>query len=100
MDAAQCVCAPFWGRGWSFTRVFVKVPAGRQRLNVLAAVNAITHEWFTVETLPYVTAETVCELLRLLAGAYQGLPMTIMLDNARYQRCPLVPSVAEALGIE
>ena len=67
---------------------------------VLAAVNAITHELFTVENLTYVTAETVCELLRLLAGAYQGLPMTIILDNARYQRCTLVQSVAEALGIE
>jgi len=47
-----------------------------------------------------VTAETVCELLRLLAGAYRGLPMTIMLDNAREQRWTLVPSVADALGME
>jgi transposase len=100
MDAAHFVFAPFLGRVWSFTRLFVKAPAGRQRLNVLAAVNAITHELFTVENLTSVTAETVCELLRLLAGAYQGLPMTIILDNARDQRCTLVQSVAEALGIE
>jgi transposase len=100
MDAAHFVFAPFLGRVWSFTRLFVKAPAGRQRLNVLAAVNAITHELFTVENLTYITAETVCELLRLLAGAHQGLPMTIILDNARYQRCILVQSVAAALGIE
>jgi transposase len=100
MDAAHFVFAPFLGRVWSFTRLFVKAPAGRQRLNVLAAVNAITHELFTVENLTYITAETVWELLRLLAGAYQGLPMTIILDNARYQRCTLVQSVAEALGLE
>jgi transposase len=100
MDAAHFVFAPFLGRVWSFTRLFVKAPAGRQRLNVLAAVNAITHELFTVENLTSVTAATVCELLRLLAGAYQGLPMTIILDNARDQRCTLVQSVAEALGIE
>ena len=81
-------------------RLFVKAPAGRQRLNVLAAVNAITHELFTVENLTYITAETVCEFLRLLASAYQGLPITIILDNARYQRCALVQSVAETLGIE
>ena len=100
MDAAHFVFAPFLGQLWSFTRLFVKAPAGRQRLNVLAAVNAITHELFTVENLTYITAETVCELLRLLAGAYQGLPVTIILDNARDQRCTLVQSVADALGIE
>lgn len=69
-------------------------------MNVLAAVNAITHELFTVENLTYVTAATVCELLRLLASAYQGIPITIVLDNARYQRCALVQAVAETLGIE
>jgi len=63
-------------------------------------VNALTHELFTVEKLTYMTAETVCERLRLLAGAYQGLPIPIILGNARYQRCALVQAVAEALGIE
>jgi transposase len=100
MDAAHFVFAPFWGMVWCFTRLFVKAPSGRQRLNVLAAVDAITHELFTVENLTYITAETVCELLRLLAGAYQGLPITIILDNARYQRCALVQAAADALGIE
>jgi transposase len=100
MDAAHFVFAPFLGMVWCFTRLFVKAPSGRQRLNVLAAVDAITHELFTVENLTYITAETVCELLRLLAGAYQGLPITIILDNARYQRCALVQAAADALGIE
>ena len=69
MDAAHFVFAPFLGMVWCFQRLFVKAPSGRQRLNVLAALNAITHEVFTVENLTYITAETVCELLRLLAGA-------------------------------
>jgi transposase len=100
MDAAHVVFAPFLGRVWCFTRLFVKAPAGRQRLNVLAAVDAITHELFTVENLSYITAQTVCELLCLLAGAYQSLPITIILDNARYQRCALVQTAADAWGIE
>jgi transposase len=100
MDAAHFVFAPFLGMVWCFTRLFVKAPSGRQRLNVLAAVDAITHELFTVENLTYITAETVCELLRLLAGAYQGLPITIILDNARYQRCALVQAAADAWSIE
>jgi hypothetical protein len=65
------------------------------RLNVLTALNAISHELFTVENLTYITAETVCELLRLLAGADHGIPITVFLDNARYQRCALVQAVAQ-----
>jgi hypothetical protein len=69
IDAAHVVFAPFWGIVWCFTRLFVKAPSGRQRLHVLAALNAISHELVTVEHLTDMTAESVCELLRLVAGA-------------------------------
>jgi transposase len=81
-------------------RLFVKAPSGRQRLNVLAALNAITHEIFMVQNLTYITAETVCELLSRLAGTSPGMPITVVLDNARYQRCALVQRVAVQLNIE
>ena len=100
MDAAHFVFAPFLGVVWCFARLFVKAPSGRQRVNVLAALNATTHELFTVHNLTYITAATVCELLRLLADAHLGLPLTIVLDNARYQRCTLVQDLAQQLGIE
>jgi hypothetical protein len=61
MDAAHFVFAPFVGMVWCVERLFVKAPAGRQRVNVLAALNAITHEIFTVQHLTYMTAETVGE---------------------------------------
>jgi transposase len=83
MDAAHFVYAPFLALVWCFERLFVKAPSGRQRLNVLAALNATTQELFTVQNLTYVTAETVCELLGLLAGAHPGMAITIVLDNAR-----------------
>ena len=83
MDAAHFVYAPFLASLWCFERLFVKAPSGRQRLNVLAALNATTKEIFTVQNLTYVTAETVCELLRLLAGAHPGMAITLVLDNAR-----------------
>jgi transposase len=85
---------------WCFERLFVKAPSGRQRLNVLAALTATTKEIFTVQNLTYVTAETVCELLRLLAGAHPGMPITLVLDNARYQQCALVQELVQSLGIE
>jgi transposase len=100
MDAAHFVFAPFLGLVWCFERLFVKAPSGRQRLNVLAALNATTREIFSVKNLTYITSETVCELLRLLAGAHPGVLITIVLDNARYQRCQLVQNLAQSLGIE
>jgi transposase len=100
VDAAHFVFAPFLGILWCVQRLFVKAPSGRQRFNVLAALHATSHELFTVTNLTYITATTVCELLQLVAGAYPGLPITIVLDNARYQRCTLVQTLAEMLGIE
>src|ERR671917_789466 len=100
MDAAHFVYAPFLALVWCFERLFVKAPSGRQRLNVLAALNATTQEIFTVQNLTSVTAETVCELLELLAGAHPGMAITIVLDNARYQKCALVQELAQSLGIE
>ena len=100
MDAAHFVYGAFLGMLWCVERLFVKTPSGRQRLNVLAALNATTHDIFTVQNLTYVTAATVCELLRLLAGAYPEQLITIILDNARYQRCALVQEMAASLGIE
>ena len=44
--------------------------------------------------------EAVCELLRKLSARYAGLPMTLVLDNARYQRCDVVQQLAQELGIE
>jgi transposase len=100
MDAAHFVFAPFFGLVWCFERLFVKAPSGRQRFNVLAALNATTREIFSVKNLTYITSETVWELLRLLAGAHPGVRITVVLDNARYQRCALVQNLAASLGIE
>src|SRR5258705_2355762 len=98
MDAAHFVYAPFLALVWCFTRVFVKAPSGRQRLNVLAALHATTKEILTVQNLTYVTAETVCELLRLLAGTHPALPLTILLRNTRDQKSALVPKPCRSPG--
>ena len=66
----------------------------------LAALNAMTHAVWTVTQLTYMTAETVGELLSPLARAPAGIPLTIILDNARYQRCARVQTVVNSVGIE
>lgn len=47
-----------------------------------------------------VTAETVCLLLTELAKRAEGVAITVVLDNARYQKCALVQDYAALLGIE
>lgn len=100
VDAAHFVLGAFLGLVWCFQRVFVKAPSGRQRFNVLGALNAITHEVFTVTNETYINAETVCELLQKLAALNLSIPITLVWDNARYQRCKLVQELAESLSIE
>ena len=90
VDAAHFVLAPFLGFLWSVVRVFIQAPSGRQRFNVLGALNAITHELIIITNDAYITAESVCALLEKLATLYVGIPISIFLDNARYQKCALV----------
>ena len=100
MDAAHVVLAPFLGFLWSVARIFIHAPSGRQRFNVLGALNAITHELITVTNDTYITAETVCALLEKLAALNLGVPITLFLDNVRYQKCALVMTTATNLHIE
>src|SRR5262247_2271964 len=68
VDAAHFVFGAFLGYLWCFARCWIKAPSGRQRCNVLGALNAITYEVITVTTLTYINAESVCQLLRKLAA--------------------------------
>ena len=99
MDGSHFVQAAFLGCLWCFERIFIRSPSGRKRWNVLGAYNAITGQLTTVANDGYITATTVCELLRKLAEQYAGQPIVIVLDNARYQHCKLVEELAKELGI-
>jgi transposase len=100
VDAAHFVLAPFLGYLWSLTRLFVRAPSGRQRFNVLGALNALTHELIMVTNDAYINAESVCELLRKIASLNLKMPVTLVLDNARYQRAKLAQTLAGQLNIE
>jgi transposase len=66
----------------------------------LGALNATTHELTTVCNTSYINSESVCELLRKLADLPGSTPITVVLDNAKYQKCKLVLAQALALKIE
>jgi transposase len=63
VDAAHFVWAPFLGFLWYWFRPFIPAPSGRKRFNVLGAIDAITHQIFTITNHEYINAESVCELL-------------------------------------
>ena len=44
--------------------------------------------------------QSVCELLRKIAALGLKVPVTLVLDNVRYQKCKLVWQLADELGIE
>ena len=62
VDSAHFVLASFLGWLWCATRLFVKAASGRQRYNVLGALNAVTHQLVRVTNDSYITAVTVCTL--------------------------------------
>ena len=100
VDAAHFVFAPFLGFLWCAARLFVRAASGRKRYNVLGALDAVTHRLIRVTNLDYINAESVCALLRAVAEAGVGLPITLVMDNARYQKCAVVQALAESLKIE
>jgi transposase len=106
VDAAHFVYGAFFGYLWSFVRIFIPTPSGRQRFNVLGALNAVTKEMLMITNLTYITSTQVCELLEKIATKSidpiidKIIPSTVVMDNARYQRCKAVQEKAKFLNIE
>lgn len=100
VDAAHFVMGAFLGMIWAFARVFVPTGSGRQRYNVLGAIETRNHDFVSVRTTGSVNAETICELIKQVSTSYPGEEVTLVMDNARYQRNVKVTELAESLGIE
>ena len=99
-DAAHFVFGTFLCCLWSFRRVFVRAASGRQRFNVLGAWNAVTNTLTTVMNTTVVNTATMCELLEKIAAQKLVGLVTVVLDNAKYQRNAAVQALAKSLGID
>ena len=99
VDAAHFVFGTFLCRLWSFQRMFIRAASGRQRFNVLGAWNAVTRELITVTNTTVINSDTMRELLSKIATLGLTGPITLVLDNARYQRNAAVQALAIQLGI-
>lgn len=99
VDAAHFVQGSFLCCVWCLVRMFVRGASGRRRYNVLGAWNGVTRELIRVTNDTRVSSDTMVELLGRIAAQATG-PTTLVLDNARYQRCVAVEAEAKRLGIE
>ena len=100
MDASHFVMGcDFLGYVYGAVRKFIRTYSGRKRYNVLGALNFTTKKMTTVANDTYITSTEICGLLRKLSAEYCGIPICLILDNARYQKCTLVETLARELGI-
>lgn len=99
-DAAHFVRGAFLGYLWCLARWVVPTGAGRQRYNVLGAVDATTHELVRETNDGVVDQVTAGRLLRKVRERYPTGPITVAWDNARYQHTALVRSIAAFYRIE
>jgi len=100
MDAAHFVLMPFVGILWCFKRIFIKAGSGRNRINVLGALNFVNRKMETIVNTDYINADTIAEMLKKLARKFPNKPIYLVLDNARYQHCNYIKDLASSLNIE
>lgn len=67
---------------------------------MLGALDAVTQQITTLINTTYIDAGVIMDFLVQLRGQYGNLPITIVLDNARYQHCKAVIAFAESLQVK
>jgi len=100
VDAAHFVMGAFLGMVWCFERLFLQTSSGRKRYNVLGAYSNRETNLITITNETYINSETIVELLIKINKAHSDTKVTLVMDNARYQRCNKVMDKAEELGID
>ena len=100
VDAAHFVMGAFLGMLWCFERLFLKSSSGRRRYNVLGAFSVNGTDLVTITNEAYINSDTIVALLIKLKQEYPDIPLTLIMDNARYQRCSKVTEQAKMLGTD
>ena len=100
VDAAHFVLGAFLGLIWCFQRIFLKTSPGRQRYNILGAIDSHNQEFTSIRTTENINAQTIISLLDLVKAKYPIIPISLVMDNARYQHCNAVKAHAAKLDVE
>jgi transposase len=100
VDAAHFVMGAFLGMIWCFARIFVKTSPGRQRYSVLGAIDSHNQELISIRTTENINSTSVVSLFDKIREKYPDNEITLVMDNARYQRCRFVQDHAAESGID
>lgn len=100
MDAVHFTLEAFTCNVWCRNPLFLKTGAGRNRFNLLGCIDPFTLELISVHSMMYVDAEQTKAFLEKVREASGDLPVSVVLDNARYQHCRAVMDKAAELDIE
>ena len=100
VDAAHFVMGAFLGMIWCFARVLIKTPPGRKRYNVLGAIDSHNQELISIRSTENINSLSVVALLEKIHQKYPDSDISLVMDNASYQRCYFVMEHARNLGIE
>jgi hypothetical protein len=100
VDVAHFVMGAFLGMLCSFERRFLKLSGGHRRYNVLSAFRVKGTDLVTVINDTYINSDTIVDLLFKIKQEHADIPLTLVMDNAGYQRCNKVTEQVKALGID
>ena len=99
MDAVHFTLEAFTCHVWCREPLYLKTGAGRNRFNLLGCVDPFSLDIIQSHSMVYVDAEQTKAFLEKVRRESGDIPVSIVLDNARYQHCQAVKDKAAELGI-
>ena len=100
MDAVHFTLEAFTCNVWCRNPLFLKTGAGRNRFNLLGCIDPFTFDLISIHSMMYVDADRTKTFLEKVREASGSIPVSVVLDNARYQHCRAVMAKAAELDIE
>lgn len=100
VDAAHFVLGAFLGTVWCFARPYIRTSPGRQRYSVLGALGSHSKELISVRTPGNIDSSSLCELFYEIRKKHPTGKITLVMDNARYQRNHFVEQAAWEYGLD
>lgn len=99
MAAVHFTLEAFTCHVWCRKPLYLKTGAGRNRFNLLGCVDLFSLDIIQSHSMIYVDAEQTKSFLEKVRRESGDIPVSIVLDNARYQHCQAVKDKATELGI-
>ena len=90
VDAVHPVQGFHSAQVWSEHKLYQRTSSGRNRINILGALNAVTLQLYSLYNDSYITSTAIGELMEWLRKDHRYRRLHLILDNAKYQKCEYV----------